>query len=122
MADDLMMRRVLQFAFSEQWRALRHYCAQKSIRIVGDIAIFVNYDSADVWRHPELFRLDASRLREGERHRAGTVQGAPMFGGTRNCSGSMALAFPQSPPEFLPTSSARHLSATATPSRVASTW
>jgi 4-alpha-glucanotransferase len=61
MADDLMMRRVLQFAFAEQWRALRHYCAQRSIRIMGDIAIFVNYDSADVWMHPELFRLDGNR-------------------------------------------------------------
>ncbi|MGC2195797.1 MAG: 4-alpha-glucanotransferase [Terriglobales bacterium] len=61
MADDLMMRRVLQFAFAEQWHALRHYCAQRSIRVVGDIAIFVNYDSADVWMHPELFRLDENR-------------------------------------------------------------
>jgi 4-alpha-glucanotransferase len=55
---DLTMRRVLQFSFAEQWRALRHYCAQKSVRVVGDLAIFVNYDSADVWTHPELFHLD----------------------------------------------------------------
>ena len=61
MADDLMMRRVLQFAFAEQWRALHHHCAQRSIRVIGDMAIFVNYDSADVWMHPELFRLDGNR-------------------------------------------------------------
>ncbi len=61
MADDLTMRRVLQFAFAEQWHALRQYCAKSSIRVVGDIAIFVNYDSADVWMHPELFRLDENR-------------------------------------------------------------
>jgi len=61
MADDLVMRRVLQFAFAEQWRALRQYCAKRSVRVVGDIAIFVNYDSADVWMHPELFRLDENR-------------------------------------------------------------
>jgi 4-alpha-glucanotransferase len=59
MAEELQMRRALQFAFYEQWRALRNYCAQRSVRVVGDIAIFVNYDSADVWTHPELFRLDA---------------------------------------------------------------
>ena len=59
MAEDLQMRRALQFAFAEQWRALRQYCAQKSVRVAGDIAIFVNYDSADVWTNPELFRLDA---------------------------------------------------------------
>jgi len=54
----LSMRRVLQFFFYEQWRALRLYCAQRSIRVVGDIAIFVDYDSADVWAFRERFRLN----------------------------------------------------------------
>jgi 4-alpha-glucanotransferase len=57
--DDLETRSVVQFFFSEQWQALRSYCAQRSIRMVGDIAIFVNFDSADVWTHPDLFRLNA---------------------------------------------------------------
>ncbi|HJX85692.1 MAG TPA: 4-alpha-glucanotransferase [Candidatus Angelobacter sp.] len=55
---ELEVERVIQFAFFEQWRALRSYCAQRGIRIVGDVAIFVNYDSADVWRNPGLFYLD----------------------------------------------------------------
>ena len=55
---ELEVERAIQFAFFEQWRALRHYCAQRAIRIVGDVAIFVNYDSADVWRNPDLFYLD----------------------------------------------------------------
>jgi len=59
--DDLQARSVVQFFFSEQWQALRAYCAQRSIRMAGDIAIFVNFDSADVWTHPDLFRLDANR-------------------------------------------------------------
>jgi 4-alpha-glucanotransferase len=58
LAIDLKIRSALQFAFYEQWRALRRYCWQRSIRIVGDVAIFVNYDSADVWMHRELFRLN----------------------------------------------------------------
>ncbi|HTW31919.1 MAG TPA: 4-alpha-glucanotransferase [Candidatus Sulfotelmatobacter sp.] len=58
LADDISIRSALQFAFYEQWRALRNYCSQHSIRIVGDVAIFVNHDSADVWTHPELFRLN----------------------------------------------------------------
>jgi 4-alpha-glucanotransferase len=58
LAGDLQVRAVLQFAFYEQWRALRRYCAERAIRIVGDLAIFVNYDSADVWTRPELFRLN----------------------------------------------------------------
>ena len=55
---ELEVERVIQFAFFEQWRALRRYCAQRGIKIVGDVAIFVNYDSADVWRNPDLFYLD----------------------------------------------------------------
>ena len=58
LADDIRVRSALQFAFCEQWRALRRYCAERAIRIVGDVAIFVNHDSADVWTHRELFRLN----------------------------------------------------------------
>lgn len=55
---ELEVERVIQFAFFEQWRALRSYCRERGIRIMGDVAIFVNYDSADVWRNPGLFHLD----------------------------------------------------------------
>ena len=58
LADDLNIRKALQFAFYEQWNALRRYGSERGIRLVGDLAIFVNYDSADVWTHPELFRLN----------------------------------------------------------------
>ncbi|HVO80457.1 MAG TPA: 4-alpha-glucanotransferase [Terriglobales bacterium] len=57
LASEIAVRRVIQFAFWEQWRALRCYCAHKSIRVVGDIAIFVDYDSVDVWRNRDLYRL-----------------------------------------------------------------
>jgi 4-alpha-glucanotransferase len=58
LADELNVGRFLQFAFLEQWRAVRDYCSARNIRIIGDIAIFVSYDSADVWTHPDVFRLD----------------------------------------------------------------
>jgi 4-alpha-glucanotransferase len=58
LASGLAILRVLQFFFYEQWRALRRYCAEKSVRVVGDIAIFVDYESADVWANRELFRLN----------------------------------------------------------------
>src|SRR5579862_575700 len=58
LADDLKIRSALQFAFYEQWHALRRYCSERNIRVVGDVAIFVNYDSADVWIHRDLFRLN----------------------------------------------------------------
>jgi 4-alpha-glucanotransferase len=59
---ELEVERAIQFAFFEQWQALRGYCGKRGIRIVGDVAIFVNYDSADVWRNPELFHLDDNLL------------------------------------------------------------
>lgn len=55
---ELEVERAIQFAFVEQWRSLRHYCHQRGIKIVGDVAIFVNYDSVDVWRNPDIFFLD----------------------------------------------------------------
>src|SRR3954470_13643816 len=57
-ADELHVERAIQFFFFEQWRALHEECKRRGIRIVGDVAIFVSYDSADVWSHPDLFRLN----------------------------------------------------------------
>jgi 4-alpha-glucanotransferase len=57
-ARALAQEQVLQFAFSLQWNQLREAAAQSGIRILGDVAIFVNMDSSDVWVHPELFDLD----------------------------------------------------------------
>ena len=54
----LVAEQVLQFAFMLQWGQLREAAEANGIRILGDIAIFVNMDSADVWVHPELFELD----------------------------------------------------------------
>jgi 4-alpha-glucanotransferase len=50
--------KALQFAFAEQWDQLRGAAARSGIRVMGDVAIFVNMDSADVWVNPELFELD----------------------------------------------------------------
>lgn len=47
-----------QYVFFKQWLALKNFCNQKSIQIIGDIPIYVNYDSSDVWVHQELFKLD----------------------------------------------------------------
>jgi 4-alpha-glucanotransferase len=52
----------LQYMFYQQWQDLRTYARQKKIRIIGDIPIYVNFHSADVWTHPELFRLDDNLL------------------------------------------------------------
>jgi 4-alpha-glucanotransferase len=49
-----------QFLFFKQWFALKDYCNERGIRLVGDIPIFVAHDSADVWTNPEQFKLDES--------------------------------------------------------------
>jgi len=54
----LAQEQVLQFAFSVQWNHLRSAAARHAIRVLGDTAIFVSMDSADVWAHPDIFELD----------------------------------------------------------------
>ena len=47
-----------QWCFFRQWNALKSYANERGIRIVGDIPIFIAYQSADVWANPHLFHLD----------------------------------------------------------------
>jgi 4-alpha-glucanotransferase len=49
-----------QFVFFRQWMSLRDHAHHRGLHIIGDAPIFVAYDSADVWAHPELFYLDES--------------------------------------------------------------
>ncbi|QNI34335.1 4-alpha-glucanotransferase [Alloacidobacterium dinghuense] len=56
--EELAIEQVIQFAFEEQWMALRAYCAERDIRFIGDVAIFVSYDSADVWTQRDIFDLN----------------------------------------------------------------
>ena len=48
----------LQYLLFKQWQSLKNCCNEKGIQIIGDMPIYVVYDSADVWVHPELFKLD----------------------------------------------------------------
>ena len=48
-----------QYEFFCQWREVKEYANQKGVSIVGDIPIYVAFDSADVWANRELFQLDA---------------------------------------------------------------
>jgi 4-alpha-glucanotransferase len=58
LADEIEAQEFYQFLFFRQWSALKKYANQKGVLMVGDIPIFVSYDSADVWTHPDLFKLD----------------------------------------------------------------
>lgn len=48
-----------QFRFARHWQDLRARAAGRGLLLIGDLPMFVVADSADVWAHPELFRLDA---------------------------------------------------------------
>ena len=58
-ADDIRYHQFVQWQFSVQWNELRAYCKSKGIWLIGDVPLFVAHQSADVWAHPELFKLDA---------------------------------------------------------------
>ena len=58
LANEIDEHRFIQWLFFQQWDALKMYAHKQGIRIIGDIPIFVAYDSADVWAHPDLFYLD----------------------------------------------------------------
>lgn len=61
LAQEIAVIKFTQFIFFTQWMALKKYANQKNIKMFGDIPIFVAYDSADVWSHPYLFKLDAEQ-------------------------------------------------------------
>ena len=56
--EEYLFWQFLQYEFDLQWKALKHYCNSLGLKIIGDIPLYVAYDSADVWAHPELFKLD----------------------------------------------------------------
>jgi len=56
--DDIEYHKFIQFLFSSQWSSLKTYANNNGIKIIGDIPIYVAFDSADTWANPELFQLD----------------------------------------------------------------
>ncbi len=63
-AEVIEFQKYMQFLFRHQWQSVRDYAHNKGIRIIGDIPIFVAYDSADVWVNKELFYLNKDGLPE----------------------------------------------------------
>jgi 4-alpha-glucanotransferase len=56
--DRIEMEKFVQYVFIQQWFGLKRYCNQKGIHIIGDMPIYVEYDSVDLWSNPEIFKLD----------------------------------------------------------------
>jgi 4-alpha-glucanotransferase len=60
-ADEIAFYEFQQFMFMKQWSKLKAYANECGIKIIGDIPIYVAFDSADCWSHPELFQFDENR-------------------------------------------------------------
>ncbi len=58
LAPSVRFHAFLQYLFFDQYRDLKQYANDRKVHIIGDIPIFVAYDSADAWSHPEIFYLD----------------------------------------------------------------
>jgi len=87
-ASDVNVRyvKIIQFIFHDQWRRLHRYCKSKKIKIIGDMPIYVGYDSADVYSNQELFQLNISgemKYKSGcppcEYQENGQVWGNPLY-------------------------------------------
>jgi 4-alpha-glucanotransferase len=70
LGTEIGVQKYMQWQFSRQWNQLRAYATARGVSIIGDIPIFVAYDSADVWKNRELFLLD-------ERGKPTVVAGVP---------------------------------------------
>ena len=58
LADAVHCCKYVQYTFFKQWAALRRYCHEQGIRIIGDMPLYVAYDSAEVWANRHLFHLN----------------------------------------------------------------
>ena len=65
LADEICYYEYLQYWFLKQWLKVKKYANERGIKIIGDIPIYVAFDSADSWSHPELFQFDENGLPTG---------------------------------------------------------
>ena len=70
LSDDIQYHKFVQFNFFKQWKAVRDYANNNGIKIIGDMPIFIAYDSADLWANKEIFSVD-------EDGKLDTVAGVP---------------------------------------------
>ena len=58
LAEGIEREKFFQYLIVKQWFALKDYCDEKGVELIGDVPIYVNYDSVDVWTNPGIFKLD----------------------------------------------------------------
>ena len=58
LSDDVRFYCFVQYLFYKQWNALRAYAHENGVSIIGDVPIYVPYDSVEVWKDPALFQMN----------------------------------------------------------------
>ena len=58
LADEIRFYSFVQYIFFQQWNELRNYAHNNGVKIIGDVPIYVPYDSVEVWCNPEMFQLN----------------------------------------------------------------
>jgi 4-alpha-glucanotransferase len=58
--DEIEKEKFSQFIFNRQWTALKKYANTKGVQIIGDMPIYVDFESSDVWANPHIFKLDSN--------------------------------------------------------------
>ena len=60
LAEEISFYKFQQYEFDRQWKKLHVYANEQGVKIIGDIPIYVAFDSADTWAAPEMFQFDES--------------------------------------------------------------
>lgn len=61
LAYEIEKEKFLQYLFFKQWFSLKEYCNKKNIKLIGDIPLYVSYDSVEVWTHRDIFKLASDK-------------------------------------------------------------
>jgi 4-alpha-glucanotransferase len=63
--ESIELLKWMQYIFLTQWNRLREFCSVLSVKILGDLPFYVSYNSADVWAHRDVFKLDETGAMQG---------------------------------------------------------
>ena len=62
LSEEIEFHKFMQYKSNEQWFQLKTYANSQGIKIIGDMPIYVSYDSSDVWANPKMFDLDEKNI------------------------------------------------------------
>ena len=61
LGEAVYKEKFIQYVFAKQWSALKTYCNKNNVHIIGDLPVYVDFHSSDVWSNPSFFKLDPAK-------------------------------------------------------------